>query len=55
MCGIVCQHGEVDPRSGARMLSRLAHRGPDDEGAARVGDEASLGHRRLAMVQVGGW
>ncbi len=54
MCGIVAQQGNVDPDSGARMLSRLAHRGPDDEGTARVGDDAWLGHRRLSIVDVSG-
>jgi asparagine synthase (glutamine-hydrolysing) len=54
MCGIVAQHGDVEPESGARMLSRLTHRGPDDEGAARVGEDAWLGHRRLSIVDVSG-
>ena len=54
MCGIVAQHGDVEPESGARMLSRLTHRGPDDEGAARVGESAWLGHRRLSIVDVSG-
>ena len=54
MCGIVAQHGDVEPESGARMLSRLTHRGPDDEGSARVGKDAWLGHRRLSIVDVSG-
>lgn len=53
MCGIVAQHGRLDPEEAERMLSRLTHRGPDDEGAARVGD-AWLGHRRLSIVDVSG-
>ena len=53
MCGIVAQHGKVDPEEAERMLSRLVHRGPDDEGTARVGD-AWLGHRRLSIVDVEG-
>jgi len=36
-----------------RMLDRLVHRGPDDEGAVRV-DGAWLGHRRLSIVDVDG-
>ncbi len=35
------------------MLDRLSHRGPDDEGAVKVGD-AWLGHRRLSIVDVEG-
>jgi asparagine synthase (glutamine-hydrolysing) len=53
MCGIVAQHGKLDPEEAERMLSRLAHRGPDDRGTARVGD-AWLGHRRLSIVDVSG-
>ncbi|WP_207955847.1 asparagine synthase (glutamine-hydrolyzing) [Rubrobacter marinus] len=53
MCGIVAQHGRLDPVEAQRMLSRLTHRGPDDEGTARVGD-AWLGHRRLSIVDVSG-
>ena len=35
------------------MLERIAHRGPDDEGAVRV-DGSWLGHRRLSIVDVEG-
>jgi asparagine synthase (glutamine-hydrolysing) len=35
------------------MLRRLVHRGPDDEGSARVGD-SWIGHRRLSIVDVDG-
>jgi asparagine synthase (glutamine-hydrolysing) len=49
MSGIVAAHGPFDPRLGARMLARLAHRGPDGEGTRQVGD-AWLGHRHLAIV-----
>ena len=53
MCGIVAQHGRLDPEEAERMLSRLTHRGPDDKGTTRVGD-AWLGHRRLSIVDVSG-
>ena len=49
MSGIVAAHGPFDPDLGRRMLTRLAHRGPDGEGCRRVGD-SWLGHRRLAIV-----
>ena len=53
MCGIVAQYGRLDPEEAERMLSRLIHRGPDDEGTTRIGD-AWLGHRRLSIVDVSG-
>jgi asparagine synthase (glutamine-hydrolysing) len=37
----------------AWMLDRIAHRGPDGEGALRIGN-SWLGHRRLAIVDVEG-
>ena len=53
MCGIAAEHGRVDLDAGGRMLTRLAHRGPDAEGSVRV-DGSWLGHRRLSIVDVGG-
>ena len=38
---------------GMRMLSRMVHRGPDDEGSVEL-DDAWLGHRRLSIVDVEG-
>ncbi|MGH6993440.1 MAG: asparagine synthetase B, partial [Caulobacteraceae bacterium] len=56
MCGIA---GLVLPRSGAsdeaalkRMLARLTHRGPDDEGMWRE-EGVLFGHRRLAIIDLG--
>ena len=52
MCGIAGFAGlEVaDPESTCRtMLARIAHRGPDGEGTWH-GDGATLGHRRLAVI-----
>lgn len=51
MCGIVAQHGSVDEAACRRMLGRLEHRGPDDEGTARVAG-GWLGHRRLSIVDL---
>src|SRR3954468_74985 len=53
MCGIAAQYGRPDHAAGRRMLERLVHRGPDDEGCVAVGD-AWLGHRRLSIVDVEG-
>lgn len=53
MCGIVAGYGRADEATGKRMLARLVHRGPDDEGAVQVGG-AWLGHRRLSIVDLGG-
>jgi asparagine synthase (glutamine-hydrolysing) len=57
MCGIagfVNRGGEVADREIlARMIATLVHRGPDDEGAYCNG-QVALGHRRLAIIDVGG-
>jgi len=53
MCGIAAQYGATDPEVGQRMLARLVHRGPDDQGEAQL-DGAWLGHRRLSIVDVSG-
>jgi len=53
MCGIAAQYGNPDVQVGERMLDRLVHRGPDDQGSVAVGD-AWLGHRRLSIVDVEG-
>ncbi|MFJ7216580.1 asparagine synthase (glutamine-hydrolyzing) [Amycolatopsis sp. NPDC098790] len=53
MCGIVAIHGSPDPLLGSRMLDRLTHRGPDDQGTA-VLPGTWLGHRRLSIVDTDG-
>ncbi len=54
MCGIAATCGPVDGAERVpRMLTRIAHRGPDDEGLHRIGD-AWLGHRRLSIVDPAG-
>jgi asparagine synthase (glutamine-hydrolysing) len=52
MCGIVGDHGGIEPEAAARMMGRLAHRGPD-EGSVEVAGNW-LGHRRLSIVDVSG-
>ena len=68
MCGIAAIHprrgaeaSDAEPcpgpdtvqQRGARMLDRLAHRGPDDVDARRVG-ASWLGHRRLSLLDLEG-
>jgi asparagine synthase (glutamine-hydrolysing) len=53
MCGIAAEYGAARPDEARRMLGRLAHRGPDDQGEVQV-NESWLGHRRLSIVDVGG-
>ena len=43
----------MDPETVSRMLARVAHRGPDDEGRIEVAGNM-LGHRRLSIVDVEG-
>jgi asparagine synthase (glutamine-hydrolysing) len=43
----------MDPETAARMMRRLAHRGPDDDGLVEVAGNV-LGHRRLSIVDVEG-
>src|SRR5438477_2959544 len=58
MCGIVGAVVSPDSRMDravvARMLERIAHRGPDGSGiveyGAREGRRVLLGHRRLAII-----
>lgn len=49
MCGIAGVFGKADPATVAVMLSRLAHRGPDDEFLVS-GRRFTLGARRLAIL-----
>ncbi|HYP53220.1 MAG TPA: asparagine synthase (glutamine-hydrolyzing), partial [Pyrinomonadaceae bacterium] len=60
MCGIAgfVGEGSLPEAAGreavlARMLGRIEHRGPDDEGAALIG-EAALGMRRLSIIDLAG-
>ena len=53
MCGICGYVGIEDPNLLGRMLRSMVHRGPDGEGAFRDGD-VTLGHRRLAIIDLGG-
>ena len=53
MCGIVGGYGGIEPEDVRRMMGRIAHRGPDDDGLVQVAGSA-LGHRRLSIVDVEG-
>ncbi len=53
VCGIVGGYGGIGARDAKRMMGRIAHRGPDDDGLVRVGGN-TLGHRRLSIVDVEG-
>ena len=56
MCGIagfIMQDAPADEAALARMLARIAHRGPDGEGRYVQG-RAALGHRRLAVIDPAG-
>jgi len=53
MCGIIGGYGGMDSESASRMLARVVHRGPDDEGHVEVAGNV-LGHRRLSIVDVEG-
>ena len=53
MCGIVGGYGGMDAETAGRMMGRLAHRGPDDDGLVEVRGN-TLGHRRLSIVDVEG-
>lgn len=50
MCGILGAVPATDPATFQKALDRLAHRGPDGDGVWRDGDQAHLGHRRLAII-----
>ena len=53
MCGIAGRLGPAAPGEDGRLLARLEHRGPDDQGEVRfVG--GWLGHRRLSIVDIDG-
>lgn len=49
MCGIVAIWGQEDTQLISRIIEMLVHRGPDGSGV-RSGQRATLGHRRLAIM-----
>src|SRR2546428_11560271 len=55
MCGIcgVAGGGSESRELVQRMCSRLAHRGPDDEGSIQL-DGVTLGMRRLSIIDLAG-
>ncbi len=54
MCGIAgvinLQHGPLEDAPLADVVSRLAARGPDGRGIARVTEQVAFGHTRLAII-----
>jgi len=53
MCGIAGEYGHTRTDEGRRMLERLTHRGPDDQGEVQA-NGSWIGHRRLSIVDVDG-
>lgn len=53
MCGITGAVPGIDPELLRRMTATLVHRGPDGDGYFSA-PEASLGHRRLAIIDLPG-
>jgi asparagine synthase (glutamine-hydrolysing) len=53
VCGIVAAFGRYDAATCERMLDRVRHRGPDDEGVLAL-PTAWLGHQRLSIIDVMG-
>ncbi|MBM4049476.1 MAG: hypothetical protein FJ279_30645, partial [Planctomycetes bacterium] len=60
MCGIaggfaITGNGRIEKGTVEAMLSRMRHRGPDDEGLfVEATGRAVLGHRRLSIIDLGG-
>ncbi|PCI27947.1 MAG: asparagine synthase (glutamine-hydrolyzing) [SAR324 cluster bacterium] len=52
MCGILGAIPKVEENIFKLSLDTLIHRGPDDYGIEHIGNEISLGHRRLAIVDL---
>ena len=57
MCGFISIHSQGESLAShqsmlARMLARIAHRGPDGEGFHHVMNQALFGHRRLAVIDL---
>lgn len=56
MCGICGIVGQPDEQLIKKMLARIAHRGPDDEGVyiagTSGGERIGLGHRRLSIIDL---
>ncbi len=57
MCGLVSIHTENKNLSDSlfildKMIAKIKHRGPDDEGKTHVLNQALFGHRRLAIIDI---
>lgn len=51
MCGIIGLVGHSNTDSFLKSVTRISHRGPDDEGVFR-GENVYLGHRRLSILDL---
>ncbi len=52
MCGILGAIPKIDENPFHKALDTLTHRGPDDTGIWKSGDEIILGHKRLSILDL---
>ncbi len=52
MCGIMGTIPSTERNAFKRSLDTLYHRGPDDSGIELIGNEITLGHRRLSIIDL---
>lgn len=52
MCGILGTIPKTEERFFKHALDTLTHRGPDDYGIDTIGNDITLGHRRLSIVDI---
>ncbi len=57
MCGLISIHTENKNLTDSlfildKMIAKIKHRGPDDEGKTHVPNQALFGHRRLAIIDI---
>ena len=52
MCGILGTIPAMNPRVFKHALDTLTHRGPDGFGVETIQNQITLGHRRLAIVDI---
>ena len=52
MCGILGTLPRTDENKFRQALNTLIHRGPDDYGIDSIGNDITLGHRRLSIVDL---
>ena len=54
LAGIITTNRSLEDRIPVveQMMAKMAHRGPDDNGLNRIGNQALLGHCRLAIIDL---